>query len=64
MWVKILNSNYADADLEQVATNATQMNSEQRTQLLRLIKDFDYLFDETLGDWETDTVELELNTDL
>ena len=36
------------------------MNSEERTQLLRLIEYFDDLFDENIGDWDPDTVKLEL----
>ena len=48
--VKILDSNYVKADLKQVDNNATQMNTEERTQLLRLIGDFKVLFDVNLGD--------------
>ena len=48
--VKILDSNYVKADLKQVDNNATQMNTEERTQILRLIKYFGELFDDTLGD--------------
>ena len=33
--VKILDSIYANADLEHIAANATQLNAEERTQLLR-----------------------------
>ena len=47
--VKIINITYAKADLKQVADNATQLNAEERTQLLRLLKDFEDLFDGTLG---------------
>ena len=35
--VKFLDSNYAKADLEQVVSNARNMNSEERTLLLRLL---------------------------
>ena len=37
---KILNSTYTNTDLEQVSTNATQLNYEERTKLLGIIKDF------------------------
>ena len=47
--VKILNSTYAKADLKQVADNAIQLNSEERTQLLIILEDFKELFDATLG---------------
>ena len=39
------------------------MNSDESTQLLSLLKDFEDLFGGTLGDWYTDPVDLELNLD-
>ena len=39
------------------------MNAEDRTQALRLLKDFEDLFDVTLGYWDTDNFNLELNID-
>ena len=46
--VKIIDSNFAKSDLEQRVTSATQMNTEQRTQQLGLLKYFEYLFDGTI----------------
>ena len=60
--VKILDSKYLKEKLEQVSANATHRNSEERNQLLGLTKDFEDLFDGTIGDWDTDTVELNSNT--
>ena len=59
--VKIFDSNYVKAYLKQVADNATQLNAEEITQLISLLKDFDDLFGGTLGDWATEPVDLELN---
>ena len=59
--VKILYSTYASSDLKHVADNITQMNSEERTQLLRILKDCKDLFDCTIGDWYTDPLDLGLN---
>ena len=59
--VKIINRNYAKEDLKQAANNATQLNYEERTQLLRLLEYFDDLFDCALGDWYIDPVNLEIN---
>ena len=42
--VKIFDSTYAKSDLEHVANNATYMESEERTELLRLLKDFEHFF--------------------
>ena len=39
------------------------MNYEERTILLILFKDFEDMFDGTLGDWATDPVNLELSPD-
>ena len=50
---KITDSNYAKVYLEQVTANTTQLNVEERTQLLRLLQYFDYLFDGDLGEWDT-----------
>ena len=61
--VKILDSTYARVDLDQVADNATHLNSEDITQLPDLLKDFEFLFDGTLGDWDMEPANPELNTD-
>ena len=39
--VKILDINYAKADIEQLAANKTHMNSDERTQLLGLLTYFE-----------------------
>ena len=60
--VKILDRDYTNPHLEQVASNATHMNAEDRNQLLGLLKYFRGLFDSTPGDWDTEPVNLDLNT--
>ena len=59
--MKNLKSTYVKADPKKVAAYATHINTKEITQILSLLKDFEYLFDINLGDWETDTVYLELN---
>ena len=61
--VKILDSTYAKWDLEQVDANATHIESEQRTQLLRLLNHFEVMFDVTLWDWDIEPVYLALSPD-
>ena len=51
--VKIFDSTYANSDLEQVSANATQINAEDRTQILSLLQYLEYLSDGNLGDWCT-----------
>ena len=58
--IKILDITYVKAELKQVVDNATQLNAEKRTKLLSILKECKDLFDGTLGDWATDTVELNL----
>ena len=58
--VKIIDNNYTKAYLEQVADNATHLNAKERTLLPSLIKNFEDLFDGTLGNWFTEPIDLEL----
>ena len=62
--VKILIGTYAKADLKQVAKNATQLNAEKITQLLRVLEDLEDFFYGNLGDWATELVDPELNPGL
>ena len=61
--IKIIGIPYTKAELEHVDDNVTQLNDEDRTQLLGLRKYFGGFFDGTLGDWGTDPVNLELKPD-
>ena len=47
--VEKLYIKYAKADLKQVTDNKTQLNNEERNQLLRLLGDTEDLFDVILG---------------
>ena len=46
--VKILEGIYEKSDLEHIANNKIWLNAEERDQLLRLIQDFESLFDGTI----------------
>ena len=61
--VKILESTYTKADFEHVAASAIQLNAEERTLLISLLWYSEDLFGGNLGDWNTETVDLELNPD-
>ena len=41
------------SELEQVAANVTQMNAKEITKLLGILRDFEDLFDGTIGYWYT-----------
>ena len=59
--MKTIDSTYAKEDLKKVAANATNLNAEERTQLLRCIQYFEDFFDGTLVDWDKEPANLELN---
>ena len=61
-WKTFLENTDTKAYLEQVVYNASQINSEKKTQLLGILKDFFDLFDGTLGYWYIEHADLELNT--
>ncbi len=47
--VKILDSTYEKANLEEIVDNAHQLDATQKSQLLDLLVDFEDQFDGTLG---------------
>ena len=51
--VKILDSNYEKADLAKVVDDANNLDKTQKRMLLKLLKQFEPLFDGTLGRWNT-----------
>ena len=59
--VKILDITYANAYLKKLADKTTQLNVEEITQLLRILEDFEDLFDGNLGDWDTYPIGLYTN---
>lgn len=61
--VKILDARYEKANLDSVVEEATYLTPKQRSKLLILLKDFEDLFDGTLGKWDTAPVDFELLPD-
>ena len=59
--LKILNSTYSKAKLDDVAADAVQLDTNKRENLLVLIKEFDDLFDVTLVKRDTFQINLEVN---
>ena len=49
MIFKIIYSTYAKSDLEEVVVSAVQMDTNQHKNLPGILKEFEDLFDETLG---------------
>ena len=61
--VKILDASYEKADLpELIKTNCTNLSPSEQAKLLEVLKEFEDLFDGTLGVWDTEPVEEERYT--
>ena len=60
--VKILDSKYEKANLEEIVANAKNLDEDQKQMLLKLLKQYETLFDGTLGRWNTTPVNIELRT--
>ena len=58
--VRILDANYKKADLQAVVDSCSHLNTDERKMLLKLLTDFEPLFDGTLGAWKTTPVSFEL----
>ena len=59
--VRILDANYKKADLQAIVdTNCLHLSSHDQDLLLKLLTDFEPLFDGTLGAWKTTPVAFEL----
>jgi hypothetical protein len=59
--VQILHANYEKADLEAVVeATGPHLSLHKKSKLLELLKEFEELFDGTLGDWKTEPVSFEL----
>ena len=59
--LEILDAKYEKADLPKIiAENCKHLSTHQQGQLLRLLLDFEELFNGTLGDWKTKPVGFKL----
>ena len=58
--IKILDANYQKADLKAVVRKATHLNVRQSEMLYTLLIKYKGIFDGDLGEWKTDSVDLEL----
>ncbi len=58
--MKILDASHKKADVQAVLNNCTHLNSAKKDKLLELLKEFEQLFDGTLGHWRTKPVSFQL----
>ena len=57
---RITKANYKKADLDDVVKQCTHLNDNEKLELLSLLNKYKFLFDGTLGTWNTNPVNLEL----
>ena len=57
--VKILDSTYGKADLQEVVKQAKHINSQQQDMLYQLLKKYEKVFDGELSKWDADPVDFE-----
>ena len=63
--IKILDAKYEKADIQAIVRdNCTHLSSKEKAMLLKVLTDFEPLFDGTLGDWKTKPVSLQVKTDV
>ncbi|MGH7974673.1 MAG: hypothetical protein ACREBR_04040, partial [bacterium] len=61
---RILDAKYEAADLRQVVAKCcSHLSANERSKLLKLLKDYEHVFDGTLGSFRTSPVSLELKKD-
>ena len=59
--VRILDAKYEKQNLSKVIQeNCTHLTNRQQSQLIKLLREFEPLFDGSLGDWDTTPVSLKL----
>ena len=57
---QMTETKYSPADLESEVRRNSHLTSEEQEKLLKLLKQYESLFDGTLGEWKTSPVHLEL----
>jgi len=60
---RILDAHYEKADLKAVIKNQTHLSVEEKLALAKLLKEFEHLFDGTLGEWKGSGVSFDLKKD-
>ena len=57
---KVLDAKYEKADIDKEVASMTHLSKDQQNQLRTLLYKYEKLFDGTLGEWDTEPIELEL----
>ncbi len=57
---RILDAHYEAADLDEIIASCSNLNTEQKQQLKKLLEEFKELFDGTLASWKDEQINIEL----
>lgn len=60
---RILDAKYEPANLEKIAAESSHLNKEEQAKLLKLLQEYDTLFDGTLGHWQGEEYDIKLKPD-
>lgn len=61
--IKILDSEYDKANLDEIVSQADSLTKQEKQQLLKLLQKYEILFDGTLGKWGGEPVRIKLKPD-
>ena len=62
--IRILDADYHAVDLKEVSTTATHLDVHEQQHLHQLLKQYNYLFDGTLGKWKGKPINFEVKPDV
>jgi hypothetical protein len=60
---RILDAHYEKADLKAVVKSQSHLSDSEKLELAKVLKEFEHLFDGTLGEWKGSGVSFELKKD-
>ena len=56
----ILDAKYCPADLAKITSECEQLNKDEKKHLIKLLQNFEHLFNGTVGTWNTAPLDIEL----
>jgi hypothetical protein len=63
--IKILDAKYEKADIQAIVRdNYNHFSSKEKAMMLKVLTDFEPLFDGTLGDWKTKPISSQVKTEV
>ena len=60
---RILDAKYSKADIKTIAESSTHLDPQERNELYKLLKMYEFLFDGNLGTWHGNPYDIKLKPD-